>query len=107
MTPRKTAPEQAQTVTVNLDDVDWEQLETVENLVGHPIADEFQSGKLSFRTIRAFVLMKLRETDPNMTFETMPSLRSMAVNIGNHSPVTRTGKPDPLASRRRRATSQS
>jgi hypothetical protein len=104
MATQKTAAAQpeAQTVTINLDDVDWEQLEAVENLVGHPISDEFQSGKLSFRTIRAFVLMKLQETNPEMTFETMPSLRSMAVNIGNLSPVTGGTTRDPLASPRPR-----
>lgn len=88
-------------LVIDLDAVDWDQLEEIENLVGRPIAEEFATGKLSFRTVRAFALWKLRETNPQMTFETMPSMRSMTVDIAHKAPVTAAAKHDPLASRRR------
>jgi hypothetical protein len=94
-------------VTIDLDAIDWDALEGIENLVGHPIADEFATGKLSFRTIRAFALWKLREKSPEMTFETMPSMRSMTVNIAHLAPVTAATKRDPLALPRPRARSRS
>ena len=100
------APESIE-LTIDLDAIDWDELEAVENLVGHPIADEFATGKLSFRTIRAFALWKLRENHPEMTFATMPSMRSMTVNIAHLAPVTAATKRDPLASRRPRARSRS
>lgn len=90
-------------LTIDLDAIDWDQLEEIENLVGRPIAEEFSTGKLTFRTIRAFALWKLRETNPDMTFETMPSMRSMSVNISHLAPVTAAAKRDPLALPRRRA----
>ena len=88
-------------LTIDLDDIDWEQLEEIEALAGHPIAREFETGELSFRTIRAFVLWKLRQSPGNagMTFDTMPGLRSLAVDIGHKTPAQ--GKPDPLAQPRR------
>ncbi len=102
MTAKKTDPDVI-ALTIDLDEIDWDELEAVENLVGHPIADEFASGKLSFRTVRAFALWKLRQTHPDMTFETMPGMRSMSVNIAHLSPVTAAAKHDPLASRRPRS----
>lgn len=93
-------------VVIDLDNIDWDQLEAIENLVGRPIADEFASGKLSFRTIRAFALWRLRETNPGMTFETMPSMRNMSVEIAHLAPVTAAAKRDPLASPRPRARSR-
>ncbi len=102
----KTAPENIE-LTVDLDDIDWDQLEAIENLVGRPIADEFHTGKLSFRTVRAFALWELQKTHPEMTFETMPSMRSMSVNIAHLSPVTAAAKRDPLAQPRPRSRSRS
>jgi hypothetical protein len=88
-------------LTIDLDAVDWDQLEEIENLVGRPIAEEFATGKLTFRTIRAFALWKLRQTNPTMTFDTMPSMRSMTVDIAHNAKVTGATKHDPLASPRR------
>ncbi len=88
---------------ISLDDLDWEALEAIETLVGHPITKEFDESNLSIRTVRAMVLWTLRKTDPTMTFETMPDLRSLELEILPGS----TAQRSPLVSSRRRVRSRS
>jgi|SRR5579859_3922949 len=105
MAARKPA-EAASVIDINLDDIDWDEMEQIEALAGHNISAEFEANNLSMRTIRAFVLWKLRQSDPKMTFDTMPTMRSLSVNIRRMTPVAK-GKPDPLASPVTRTRSQS
>lgn len=97
-------PEEAtatKAVTINLDDLDWDALEEIETIVGHPITKELMAGDPSIRTLRALVLWTLRKEDPKITLDTMPDIRSMSVEI--EAKKTKT----PLASRRGRSRSSS
>jgi hypothetical protein len=87
----------AQTLTIDLDSLDWDALEEIEEIVGHSIATELLDGKPSMRTIRALVLWSLRKSDPKMTLETMPDVRSLNVEMVQQTPQV------PLAQRRPRA----
>jgi hypothetical protein len=89
-------------VTVDQALLDWDALEEIENTVGRPIADEMASGKWTFPVIRAVVLWKLRQTNPEMTRETMPSIRTVQVNLIDSAKVTGATKRDPLATTRPR-----
>lgn len=89
----------ARTLTIDLDELDWDALEEIEETVGHPIADELLERKPSIRTVRALVLWSLRKEDPKMTLATMPSVRSLHVDIGGKGPKS------PLVSRRARSRS--
>jgi len=93
-------------ITVDQDALDWDALESIENLAGHPIADEMATGKWTFPTIRAIVLWKLQQAQPEMTRETMPSIRNVKVDLVRGAKVTGATKRDPLAATRprRRAT---
>jgi hypothetical protein len=88
-------------VSINLDDLNWEALEEIEELVGHPIAAELMAKSPSIRTIRALCLWSLRKTDPGLTLETMPDVGSIDFELAEKGPQV------PLASRRRRARSRS
>lgn len=86
-------------VSINLDDLDWDALEEIEEIVGHPISDELLKKNPSMRTLRALVLWSLRKEDPKMTLETMPDVRSLKIDADTK--VARA----PLASRRARSRS--
>lgn len=77
---------EAQTLTINLDSLDWDALEEIEEIVGHSIATELLDGKPSMRTIRALVLWSLRKTDPKMTLATMPEVGSLNIAIEQKGP---------------------
>ncbi len=89
----------AQTLTIDLDTLSWDALEEIEDIVGHSIATELLERKPSMRTIRALVLWSFRKTNPKMTLETMPDVRSLNVEM------VQKGPPVPLAPRRPRARS--
>jgi hypothetical protein len=87
-----------QTLTINLDDLDFDALEEIEATVGHPIYAELEARNPSIRTIRALILWSLRKSDPKMTWATMPDIRSLNVEMVQ-------GTPAPLGRRQTRSHS--
>ncbi len=81
------------TVTVDLSTLTWGDLETIEELAGHPIGKELQAGEPRISTMRALIVWKRRQTDPKFTIG--PNDRVTGVDVE----VRGKAKPDPTRGR--------
>jgi hypothetical protein len=78
-------------VTINLDELTWDDLEAIEEIVGRPIGRELADGNPSVRVIRALVVWKRRQTDPLFTMEDLGKISPAEASVtlkGNEVPPT-------------------